>query len=124
MLLKMVGIIVSDMDASILFYETLGFKADRSYGNDYVELSHNHVTLSLNTKKMVTDVYGFEPQLIGQRIELAFELTSNKHLDQMSDLLLSKGYKLLKTPWLAFWGQYYAIVLDPDENLISLFVNQ
>lgn len=123
MKLGMVGIIVKDMSKAITFYEVLGLHVCKMYGNDYAELSNDGICISLNTQAMVEGVYGFEPQITGQRIELAFECLTNESLDQTCQQLLSKGYTLFKAPWHAYWGQYYAIVLDPDENLISLYVN-
>lgn len=34
------------------------------------------------------------------------------------------GYEIFREPWQAFWGQYYAIIKDPDGNLLSLFCNE
>lgn len=28
-----------------------------------------------------------------------------------------------KAPWDAFWGQRYAVVVDPDGNLVDLFAD-
>lgn len=124
MKLGMIGIIVEDIQESIQFYEVLGLSVSQVFGDDYVELENEGVRISLNTKSMVESIYGFEPLITGQRIELAFECTTNDMLDMLCTQLSSKGYTIFKAPWLAFWGQYYAIVLDPDENLISLYVNQ
>ena len=31
------------------------------------------------------------------------------------------GFRAAKEPWDAFWGQRYAVVLDPDGNHVNLF---
>ncbi len=31
------------------------------------------------------------------------------------------GFKVVKEPWDAFWGQRYAIVADPDGYLVDVF---
>ena len=35
--------------------------------------------------------------------------------------LVDAGYDGHREPWDAFWGQRYAIVLDPDGNSVDLF---
>jgi len=34
------------------------------------------------------------------------------------------GYRGQQAPWDAFWGQRYAVVIDPDGNWIDLFAAQ
>jgi uncharacterized glyoxalase superfamily protein PhnB len=31
------------------------------------------------------------------------------------------GFRSKKEPWDAFWGQRYAQVIDPDDNVVDLF---
>ena len=35
--------------------------------------------------------------------------------------LTDAGFKAVKEPWEAFWGQRYAAVADPDGNQVDLF---
>lgn len=120
MKLDMVGIIVKDMTKAIAFYTLLDFTVREHYG-EYVELHNDGVRLSLNTQHMITQVYGFEPQLKGERIELAFLCDTAQQVDHYCNILHEAGHKIVKAPWLAPWQQYYAIVQDVDGNLISLF---
>ena len=57
----------------------------------------------------------------GDRIALAFLLDSAAEVDATYNELVALGYRGHKPPWDAFWGQRYAIVLDPDGNGIQLF---
>lgn len=124
MKLDMVGIIVESMEDAILFYERLGFQAVGDKQADYVELDHAGIRISLNTKKMITGIYGYPPKDAGDKIELAFLCESTKEVDQVCDKMKGFGYELFKEPWHAFWGQYYAIIKDVDGNLLSLFCNE
>ena len=124
MQLDMVGIIVSSMEAAVLFYERLGFQALGEREADYVELEHAGIRLSLNTKKMITGIYGYEPKSEGDKIELAFLCDSAEQIDQLCEKMKTFGYVLFREPWHAVWGQYYAIIKDPDGNLLSLFCNE
>ena len=121
----MVGIIVSKMKPSIDFYELLGLKViEGDEHAAYVELQNEGVRISLNTKEMITGVLGFEPENRGDKIELAFLCDSKTEVDEMTGKIRDKGYTVLKEPWSAPWGQYYSLVRDVDNNIISLFVNE
>lgn len=124
MKLDMVGIIVESMEQSVLFYERLGFKVIGEKEADYVELAHEGIRISLNTKKMISGIYGYTPKSEGDKIELAFLCDSPKEIDQLCEKMKQFGYVLFKEPWQAFWGQYYAIIKDVDGNLLSLFCNE
>jgi uncharacterized glyoxalase superfamily protein PhnB len=52
---------------------------------------------------------------------LAFACDSPADVDATYASLLASGTKGHLAPWDAFWGQRYAIVLDPDGNHIELF---
>ena len=37
------------------------------------------------------------------------------------EVITPNGYRSHKAPWDAFWGQRYAVVVDPDGNHVDLF---
>ncbi|MHC5228698.1 VOC family protein [Enterococcus sp. LJL99] len=123
MKLSMVGIIVKEMERAIAFYDCLGLVVSERFGEEYVELSNATIRISLNTQSMVKGVYGFEPNLSGERLELAFELTDKNEVDALYQKIKDNDYAIIKAPWSAPWGQYYALVADPDGNILSLFSN-
>ena len=123
MKLDMVGIVTKNMDQSIKFYETLGFKALGTPNDEYVELNNNGVRISLNTSKMLSGIYGYNPDNTGDKIELAFLCDSPKEVDDLHDKIVKCGYESFKEPWDAFWGQRYAIIKDIDGHLLSIFSN-
>ncbi|OTN88043.1 hypothetical protein A5819_000494 [Enterococcus sp. 7E2_DIV0204] len=124
MKLDMVGIIVESMEEAILFYERFGFEALGEKEAAYVELNNEGMRISLNTKKMIEGVYGYPPKSTGDKIELAFICDSPAEIDRLCGKMKGFGYELFREPWQAFWGQYYAIIKDPDGNLLSLFCNE
>ena len=124
MKLDMIGIITKDIKKAVEFYETLGFKTIDSSSEDYIELDNNGVRISLNTAKMVANIYGYEPVTVGDKIELAFLCDSTIEVDALYNKMVTAGYESFKAPWDAFWGQRYAIIKDIDGNLLSLFANQ
>ncbi|MCJ1974483.1 glyoxylase [Lactococcus piscium] len=123
MKLDMVGIITKDMAKAIQFYETLGFTISSEASDDYVELKHEGIRLSLNSAKMLSSIYGYEPKTGGDKIELAFLCDTVNDVDALYDKMTTAGYVGFKAPWDAFWGQRYAIIKDIDGHLLSLFAN-
>lgn len=120
----MVGLVVNDLDASIRFYRLLGLAfADASPDGGYIEvITPNGYRISLNSVAMVQ---GFDPGWRApqgsNRISLAFKCGSPAEVDATYARVLQAGYAGHKAPWDAFWGQRYAVVLDPDGNTVDLF---
>ncbi|CAN5661949.1 VOC family protein [soil metagenome] len=120
----MIGLVVRDMSASLKFYRTLGLAIpDGKDAEPYVDFTTaNGYRISWNTAEMVK---GIDPSWTepsgGGRMELAFRCDSPAHVNETFNKLTKAGYHGDKSPWDAFWGQRYAIVVDPDGNHISLF---
>lgn len=123
MKLDMLGIVTKNMTMAIDFYEMLGFSVIGDSTEDYVELNNKNVRISLNTSKMVADIYGYEPITTGDKLELAFLCDTVEEVNDTYKKMKDAGYDIFKEPWDAFWGQRYAIIKDIDGNLLSLFAN-
>lgn len=121
--LDMVGIVVQDMRRALDFYRLLGLEIPESANNEmHVEVAQEGVRLAFDSVEVAKGVYGVWEEPTGHRIELAFLCESPDALNALYEKLVEHGYHGHKEPWDAFWGQRYAIVADPDGNLISLFV--
>lgn len=122
--LDAVSIVVSDMARSLAFYRLLGLDVPASADSEgHVEhVLPGGLRVLWDTEDVIRsfDPSWTEPTSAG-RMELAFLLDSPQEVDDVSQRLLAAGHKAHKEPWDAFWGQRYAIVLDPDGNHISLF---
>lgn len=124
MKLDMVGLIVHDMQKALDFYALLDLEPSLGTVEDaYMELANEGVRISLNRLDMMKEVLGFEPEFIGDKVELAFVAQSREEVDQLFQVIKDHGYNIVKEPWEAPWGQYYALVRDADQNIISLFYN-
>ena len=55
------------------------------------------------------------------RNALGFLCESPMAVDVLYTRIMAAGYESFREPWDAFWGQRYAVVLDPDGALIDLF---
>ena len=122
--LDMIGIVVDDMAKSLAFYRRLGLdlppEADQQ---PHVEATlPGGLRLAWDT---VETIRSFDPDWTppagGHRIALAFRFETPADVNAAYEEMSSLGYQGHKAPWDAFWGQRYAIILDPDGNSIELF---
>ena len=118
--LDAIGMVVSDMEATLAFYRLLGLDPS---GEDHVE-----ATLPGGTRVMwdtIEVIKSFDPdweQPQGRgRIALAFACDSPAEVDSTYQRLVEAGHRGHKEPWDAAWGYRYAQVLDPDSNTVDLF---
>ena len=119
----LLGIIVKDMAISLKFYRLLGLDipADKDT-EDHVEVTlPGGFRLAWDQLEMIKS---FNPHWVephGHRMGLAFKCENAAEVDSLYQRVLAEGFRSYKEPWDAFWGQRYAIVLDPDDNPVDLF---
>lgn len=121
--LSLVGIATKDMAASLRFYRLLDVAIPEAQeGEDHVDVILGGIRLAWDTVGVLEGVYGgWEPNPVGHRIELAFDCETPASVDATYAAIVGAGHRGHREPWDAFWGQRYAIVEDPDGNLVSLF---
>ncbi len=119
----MVGITVCDMAEALRFYRLLGLDIPTGVeGEQYVEVvTPNGYRISWNSLDMVKSIDPNWVESVGHRMALAFKCDSPAEVDALYRQILQSGYAGHKEPWDAFWGQRYAVVVDPDGNLVDLF---
>jgi uncharacterized glyoxalase superfamily protein PhnB len=44
-----------------------------------------------------------------------------RDVDAVHARVVRAGFRSKKDPWDAFWGQRYAQLIDPDDNVVDLF---
>ncbi|MFU8770906.1 MAG: VOC family protein [Anaerolineales bacterium] len=123
--LDLIGIVVKDMAASLAFYRQLGLEIPSAADTE----PHVEVTLptgfriAWDTRELMESIYEEWPEPQGHRIGLAFLCDTPDDVDSFYHNLIEAGYQGFKPPWDAFWGQRYAVVCDPDGNLVDLFAS-
>ena len=124
--LDVIGLVVADMARSLAFYRRLGLEVPGEADQEpHVEVSlPSGLRLAFDTEETIRS---FDPDWTppsgGDRMGLAFLMETPAAVDQIYDELTSLGYEGYKKPWDAFWGQRYAIILDPDGIAVSLFAH-
>lgn len=121
--IDLIGLVVSDMAASLAFYRRLGLDlpAEADAAPHAEAALPGGLRLAWDT---VETVRSFDPDwspATGSRISLAFDCGSPEGVDAVYAELTEAGHPGRLKPWDAFWGQRYAVVHDPDGNGVDLF---
>ncbi|MEV7418953.1 VOC family protein [Streptomyces sp. NPDC089919] len=125
--IDLIGLVVSDMAASLAFYRRLGFDLPpEADGEPHVEAAlPGGLRIAWDTEAVIRS---FDPSWTrpqgGERCVLAFRCDDPAGVDALYDELTGAGYRGHLKPWDAFWGQRYAVVLDPDGAGVSLFADR
>ncbi|TMD60563.1 MAG: glyoxalase [Chloroflexi bacterium] len=119
--LAAIGIVARDLKKSVDFYRLLGVDVPE------VEADHVDATLPSGVRLMwdaLELIKQLDPDWVepaGHRMGLAFECANVADVDRVHKRVVDAGFRSKKDPWDAFWGQRYAQVIDPDDNIVDLF---
>lgn len=120
----LIGVVVSDMAASLAFYRRLGidFPAG-SESRPHAEAAlPGGLRLALDTEETVRSFQpDWQPPAGSGRTALAFLCADAEAVDLLYGNLVAAGHHGQLKPWDAPWGQRYAVVHDPDANAVDLF---
>ncbi|RIJ77872.1 glyoxalase [Nakamurella silvestris] len=120
----LVGIVVTDMAASLAFYRLLGLTIPPDAdAQGHVETTlPGGLRLAWDTVEVIRSFDpGWEAPAGGHGISLAFVCDGPAEVDAVYTALVEAGHHGHTAPWDAFWGQRYATVHDPDGNSVDLF---
>lgn len=121
--LDLLGIVVHEMAESLRFYRLLGVEIPEGMDDEpHVEAAlPGGLRIAWDSVELMKSIHPDWVEPIGHRMAVAFLCESPGEVDALYAQLLEHGYRGHKAPWDAFWGQRYAVVLDPDGNLVDLF---
>ncbi|MFJ8938598.1 VOC family protein [Streptomyces sp. NPDC102365] len=122
----LIGLVVSDMAASLAFYRLLGLEfAEGAESAPHVEAAlPGGLRFALDTEDTIRSFHpGWQPPAGGGRVALAFLCDSPADVDTMYEAVLAAGHTAELKPFDAPWGMRYAVVHDPDGNAIDLFAH-
>jgi uncharacterized glyoxalase superfamily protein PhnB len=119
----LLGMVVRDMAVALKFYRLLGLDIPASMDTDpHVEvILPGGFRLAWDSLEMIKGIDPGWVEPVGQRMTLAFKCDNAGEVDALYNRVIEEGYQGHKAPWDAFWGQRYAIVIDPDGNSVDLF---
>ena len=118
------GLVVEDMAETLAFYRLIGLDipaAADMEGHVEIDLGGGN-RLMLDTVEIVRsfDDTWRSPQERG-RLGLAIRTGAPAEVDATHQRVVEAGYRSHRAPWNAFWGQRYAIVVDPNGVLVDLY---
>ena len=120
--LNALGIVASDMAASIRFYRLLGADLPETPGEGHLEATFgNGLRLMLDSEETVLSFRPDWKRQAGNQLGLAFECGSAAEVDEVYAQVVAAGFEGDKEPWDAFWGQRYAQLRDPDGVPVDLY---
>ena len=113
--LYMVGLVPQDMDKSLAFYRLLGVDLSELREGQPHYKSHvkGDITFFLNNTGLVKETD--KPRLI-----LEFYLKERAVVDAKYNELISSGYQSYRPPFVSSFGVYFAMINDPDNNIVLL----
>ncbi|MFD2244728.1 VOC family protein [Pontibacter ruber] len=116
---------VKNLQRSKDFYQNiLGWKPLESSNESIVFFQLNGLQLALFPQESLADDAGVEADGKGFRgFSLAYNVRSEKEVDEVVASLEAKGVKVLKQPQKVFWGGYSSYIADPDDNLWEIAYN-
>ena len=122
MSLDAIGIVSGNVKLSLKFYELLGVQLKETGGPDHWEgLTPSGVRIMLDSVSLMKRINPYWKEPVGSGVILCFKQESAEQVDELFLEVIEAGFKPIKAPWDAFWGQRYASVQDPDGNQIDIF---
>lgn len=124
--MEAIGVIVSDLERAVDFYQRLGLEfpdPPDPEGSGHVEAPlGGGIRLMLDSEE---NVKSFDPDWSPPsgrpRVAFAFKCKSPGEVDKTFSELTGSGGSAEREPFDAPWGQRYASVADPDGNSLDLF---
>src|SRR5262249_23449207 len=117
-----IGIAVSDMARSIRFYRLLGLDVPETPDEGHVDaFLPNGVRFMLDSEEIIRSFMPAWEREDGKQVSIALECTSSAEVDEIYARVVAAGFEGEKEPWAAYWGQRYALLMDPDMVRINLY---
>ncbi len=115
---------VSDLKRSEMFYVDLGFLRSPKSSGDIVFFETPGPILALFPRRSLADDAGVQDAGSGFKgFTLAYNVMSEREVDQVFLELESKGVEIVKRPEHVAWGGYSGYFSDPDGFLWEVAFN-
>jgi uncharacterized glyoxalase superfamily protein PhnB len=108
---------------TVQFYSLLGFEFPAFTTEEkHIEpfTKNGEVRLMIDDAEFMKSMTGIAPKP-PTHSSFAMKCTNAEEVDACAASIKAAGFKVEKEPWNAFWGQRYAIVVDPDGYQVDLF---
>lgn len=116
---------VSDVQRSKAFYnDHFGWTPAESSNENIIFYTLNGITLALFNETALAEDATVSPAGNGfRKFSLAYNVRSEKEVDDLINTLDAKGVQIVKRPEKVFWGGYSSYFADPDGILWEVAYN-
>lgn len=123
--IKLITLGVRNLQRSREFYQNIfGWQPLESSTESIIFFQLNGLQLALFPQESLADDAGLEADGKGfKSFSLAYNVSSEKEVDDLVAELAGKGVRVLKQPENVFWGGYSSYIADPDDNLWEIAYN-
>jgi uncharacterized glyoxalase superfamily protein PhnB len=122
--LDAIGIISADIAKSTKFYRLLGLDFPDSTEDHVEATAPNGLRVMLDKLELMKQIDTEWVPPVGRRMGLAFRCDSPNDVDATFARIVQAGFRSKDTaPYDAFWGQRYASLFDPDDNVVDIFAD-
>jgi len=127
--LDQINLVCKNMEVTLQFYRALGLDIPEAsvwrteHGPHHVEVSMSDgIDLSFDSEALARAYNQGWSETSSRRTGsvIGFRVTTRQSVDELHKKLTDMGYPTSQPPFDAFWGSRYAIVEDPDENLVGI----
>ncbi|MFD8563398.1 VOC family protein [Streptosporangium canum] len=115
-----VGVFVSDVEATLTFYALLGFAFTREDPQHCHLRSPNGMQIMINDERLAPRMGVREPFTAGGRTSLGIRCATAAEVDEIYTRCAEEGFGAV-APFDAPWGHRYATVRDPDGSRVDLY---
>ncbi len=130
MILEHIAIWTHRLEVLRSFYETyFGGSSNEKYINEKKGFESYFLCFDSGSRLELMQMAGvpetnrdIERQFTGL-IHMAFEASSQKGVDELTERLRGDGYRVIGEPRTTGDGYYESVVLDPDENRVEITYN-
>lgn len=122
--ISMITLGVEDLQASIVFYEKMGFSRKEPLSDEIAFFDLNGSWLGLYPWDKLAEDAQVPAEGTGFRgVTLAHNLASKEDVDALMDEAVAAGATMVKKPQEVFWGGYSGYFADPDGHLWEIAFN-
>ena len=123
-MLDAIGVVSRDIQKSVDFYKIFGIELRQEGGPDHWEgKTSSGLRLMIDSVTLIQKLNPAWTAPTGSGLILCFKQNSAADVDQLFHQVVNAGFRPVKEPWDAFWGQRYASVEDPDGNQVDIFAD-
>jgi catechol 2,3-dioxygenase-like lactoylglutathione lyase family enzyme len=128
-ILDQINLVCANLDDSIAFYRALGLAIPEDTiwrthsGAHHVDIKmENGFELALDSQALAQQYNQGSPDISAARKSnvISFRIKTPEEVDASYTNLIDLGYISSQIPYNTFWGSRYAIIEDPDGNLVGL----